>query len=315
MATKIWHYFINTILVVTMNSYRAMRLIAAFTLAALNKPTDTFIYGLYTNLLPFVTAFNLAYSTWIAALGMQISSTLSFYEENLSLGSSDIKDWDILIQGVYKKGTVGYKALLPHGRKPFQTGSQEDKVSACEALAIALFGIVALGAVLTLVNAKIVLLNNAKNAKDTGKSNTGFDSGTVESTRVTLAGELYGTLNMLMYHFRMNPSLIIPFFNVMAIRNLGQTIWRRTLKGLAGSWLFTRTFVATDNLRLVNNSLYTIRFSMVPLKGSPIGLVFYDLPPMSSATVNVLLFGPLGNHNMIAQNLGAGEAKFILVII
>jgi hypothetical protein len=292
-----------------------MRLIAAFTLAALNKPIDTFIYGLYTNLLPFVTAFNLAYNTWIAALGMQISSTLSFYEEILSLGNSDIKDWDIAIQGVYKKGTVGYKALLAHGRKPFQTGSQEDKVAACEALAIALFGIVSLAAVLALVNAKIILLNNAKNTKDTGKSNSNFDSGTVETARVTLAGELYGTLGMLMFHFRMNPSLISSFFNVMIIRNLGQTIWRQTLKGLAGKWLFTRTFVATDSLRIVNNSLSTIRFSMVPLKGSMIGTVYYDLPPMSSATVNVLLFGPLANTNMRVQNLGAGVAKFILVII
>ena len=315
MGTRLWHYLINTMLVCTTTSYRAMRLIANFTLAALNRPMDTFIYPLYTALLPFVTTFLTAYTLWISQLGLQISKTSAFYLEITSLGESDIKIWDIMIQQVCMKGTTAYKALLAHGRKPFQSGGAEDKVSVCEALSLALVGIVGLNPVKLLVDAKILALNNAKSIKDTGISNTKINSNDVESCRVTLAQELYGVLGNLMYHFRANPSLILPFFNVTVIQKLGQTIWRRTLKAFGKEWLFTRTFVITDTIRLVNNSLFTIRFSMVPTKTGAIGVIFYDLAPMSGITVPVLDFGPLTNHNMVVQNLGAGPAKFMLIII
>jgi hypothetical protein len=315
MGGKIWHYLSNSILVCTTGSYRAMLLIANYTLAALNRPTDPIIYPLYNSLLPFVMAFLTAYSLWISQLGLQISKTSAFYLEITSLGETDIKIWDNAIQAIFMRGTTGYKALLAHGRKDFQSGSAEDKVTATEALSIALTGIVGLNAVKVLVDAKIILLNNTKTGKDSGISNTKINSDDVETKRITLAQELYGVLGNLMFHFRANPSLIIPFFNVTIIQKLGQTIWRRNMKSLGKEWLFTRTFVATDTIRLVNNSLNTLRFSMIATKTGVIGPMFYDIAPMSGITVPVLDFGPPANHNMVVQNLGAGTAKFMLVII
>jgi hypothetical protein len=54
---------------------------------------------------------------------------------------------------------------------------------------------------------------------------------------------------------------------------------------------------------------------MVKNKNGTIGTIYYDLPPMTSATVKRPLFGPLENHNMIVQNLGAGVANYMLVIV
>jgi len=43
--------------------------------------------------------------------------------------------------------------------------------------------------------------------------------------------------------------------------------------------------------------------------------VYYDVPPMTGVTVSVTALGPLINHYMVVENLGAGQAKFVLVII
>ncbi len=315
MKDKIWHYLSNSMLVVTMNSYRAMRIIANYTLNALDKPLDMFLYGLHTNLAPFVTTFINAYDIWLAQLGNQISTTDSFYIALETLRSTDIKKWDIIIQGVFMRGTVGYKALLPKGRKPFQSGSQEDKVASVSALSLALTGISPLVGLKTLVDAKLLILNNSKTLKNTGKSTTGTDSDAVETAKKDLGNELYGTLGNLMFHFRTNPTAITPFFNVTAIRRLEQTIWNQVVKPLVTKYLFTRTLLATDSLRIVNNSLFKLRFSMVENKKDGTGTVSFEIDPLTSATVNRLDFGPLTYHNMVVENLGTGKAKFMVVII
>jgi hypothetical protein len=79
MADKSWRFLINSIKVVTTGSYRAMRVIANFTLAALNIPSDLFLMSLHDDLEPFVIAFLNAYVAWIAQLGIQISSTNTLY--------------------------------------------------------------------------------------------------------------------------------------------------------------------------------------------------------------------------------------------
>jgi len=315
MKTKLWHYLMNTILIVTMNSYRAMRVISSFTLDALNIPANAFIFGLYTNLLPFVTTFNAAYAAWIAQLGSQTSTTNVFYLALETLRSTDSKLWDRMIQMVYAKGTVGYKKLMPNGKGDLQSGTQLEKVDAVAALSLALVGEVALAAVKVLVDAKLAILNAAKSGKNTGKSTTNVFSNAVENARVALAQEIYGTLGNLMFYFRVTPSDIAAFFDLQAIRNLEQTIWERTLKALISKYVFTRTLLATDSLRLVNNSLFTVRFAMLANKTDAIGLVYVDVAPMSGVTVARTALGPLGNHCMHAQNMGAGQAKYMIVII
>ena len=315
MNTRLWHYLMNSILIVTTGSYRAMRIIANFTLDALNIPLNPFIIALHTNLAPYVTAYLSAYAAWLAQLGVQISSTNVFYLALESLRSTDSKLWDRMIQAVYPRGTVGYKKLMPHGKKDLQSGSQEDKVAAVEALSLNLVGEAGLVPVKTLVDAKLAILNSNKSSKNTGKSNTNIFSDAVENARVNLAQELYGVLGNLMYHFRANPSLIAPFFDITAIRNMEQTLWERALKSFQRVYLFERTFVAGDTIRLVNNSLFTIRFAMLHSKTDVIGMVYYDVPPMTGVTVSVTALGPLINHYMVVENLGAGQAKFVLVII
>lgn len=166
-----------------------------------------------------------------------------------------------------------------------------------------------------MVDNKLIQLNSLKSGKNTGKSTANVLGDAVETARVELAQELYGVLGNLMFHFRVKPSLIIPFFDITAIRNMEQTLWNRTLKNGSMKYLFTRGFVATDHIRLVNNSLFIIRFSMIENKHGDMGLVYYDLAPMTGISVAAGVFGPLTNHNMVVQNLGAGQAKFVLVII
>src|ERR1039457_1803508 len=127
MAGRPWHYLINTFLVATFGSYRAMSKIANYTLNALNLPDNTLLYIQYNRLLPLVTDFSIKYALWIASLGTSAGSVNSLYVEFQMLRGTYIITWDLQIQTVYRIKTEMYKSLMKNRRKPFQQGSFEDR--------------------------------------------------------------------------------------------------------------------------------------------------------------------------------------------
>ncbi len=315
MDTRIWHFLVNSFMIVTTGSYRAMRVIANYTLDALNIPLNTFIFNLHGNLQPFVTAFLNAYDAWLAQLGTKISAVNSYYIALETLRSTDSKLWDRMVQTFYARGSTLYLKYLPHGKKDLQSGSQEDKHAEVERFALILVGDANMASLLALVNAKLTIMNGLKSAKNTGKSSANIFSDAVETARIALAKELYGVLGNLMYHFRDNPTLITPFFDITNIRNLDQTIWERKLKAFVQKYVFTRTLTPLDSLRLVNNSLFPIRFAMLLNKTDVIGVTYVEVPPMTGVTVLRPALGPISNHCMHVENMGAGVAKYMIVII
>ncbi len=316
MAERLWHYLINSILVATLGSYRAMRVIGNFTVNALNVTGNTFLLALRARLLPFVTDYNSKYTIWLNSLGTEESSVNSVYVFFQLLRSTYIRDWDIAIQSVYNIKTAMYKLLMPDRRTPYQTGSEEDKLGFLQALSLGLVGVAGLAAVKTDVDAKIVIIQGFMNARTTNKAGSRTASDNVEEARVALAEEMYGILGQLMDHNRATPEATGNYFDVSAIRNLEQTLWRRAIKIAKTIALFTRTLVPTDQLRLVNLGLTTLRFAFVATKGGVIGIIFVDVLPLQGVTVNRSALGAISSRFFAVENLSTtAPGKFMVVLI
>lgn len=280
-ATKPWHYLMNSILIATTASYRAMVKISKFTLLALLASTNATIVALGTALQPFYDDFYAKYNAWITQLGTQFTDTGSLYIELELIRGTKARNWDSRLLAVWDKDNPLYRGALPTKRKGMQQGSQEDIIAYITNFSTKMIGVIALASLKTDVDAHLLILNNAYNTQKSAKTGTKTTSGDVETSRVTLAGELYGVLGNLMYIFRMTPLSIAPFFDITAIRNLEQTIWRRISKPMTTAYVFTRTLLATDTLRLVNLGLEPITFGFVANKTD-------GMPPSGIYTVNPL---------------------------
>lgn len=314
--TKLWHFLINTFLVVTIRSYRAMKKIGDFTLLALNQLGNLPLLALHTRLLPFVTAFNDAYIAWINTLGTQVGKTLSLHGLLESLSGEDINLWIGMAKPVFPKGSSGFKTLFPKLSKIFQRGSQEDRIAAVAALSNALIGIAGLAELKILVDAKLVLLNNAYNAQKTNITASAMASNLVESCRIALCQELFGILGQLMDIYRVTPASIGAFFDLQAIRNLEQTMWERAVKAMTTVYVFTRTLLPTDMLRLVNNGLSPITFAFVEHKTNPMPLTgTYTVNPLDGQSVPRSDLGNIAFKYMIVKNASGTKIKYMIVII
>ena len=316
MAGRPWHYLINTFLVATFGSYRAMSKIANYTLNALNLPDNTLLYIQYNRLLPLVTDFSIKYALWIASLGTSAGSVNSLYVEFQMLRGTYIITWDLQIQTVYRIKTEMYKSLMKNRRKPFQQGSFEDRFIALKALAKLLIGVPGLGATLTDVNAKIAIMQGLMDAQSTDKSGKNTSSDILEASRIALGKMLYGVLGQLMDIFQDTPKDIAAYFDTTTIRNMEQTIWKRFAKAAKTAYMFTRTLLPTDKLRLVNLGLSTLRFSFVATKNGVITQGYIDVPPMSGVTVSRTVLGLMTNRYFTVQNLSDDErGKYMVVLI
>lgn len=315
-AEKPWHYLQNTILIVTAASYRAMMIISKYTLLALLASTNTVIVALGTALQPFYDDFKLKYNAWISQLGTQIGDVDAMYIELQLIRSTKARNWDSRITAVWDITSSLYKAALPDRRKGMQMGSQEDIIAYITNISTKLIGVIALAAVKTDIDAHLTILNNLLTTKDTAKIGTKTSSNEVENSRIILAGELYGVLGQLMYIFRMSPLSVIPFFDISAIRNSEQTLWKRISKPHTTKYVFTRTLLATDTLRLVNSGLEPITFGFVANKTDAMPLTgTYTVPALDGETVPRADLGPMPNRYMIVQNASGIKLKYMIVII
>ena len=304
---KTWNFLINTFLIVTQDSYRTAKKIGDYTINALFAHiSNPLILALHHDLQPFNDDFNAAYNIWLSKLGTQKSLTNELTVNLKLLSSVKIKQWDIAIQGQYLEGTTGYIAILPNHRTPFQHGSQEDRLAACEALSIALTGIVPLATTLADVDAFIVTLKNSFNSQKGSLSNTSGFSNDVDAARVAMCTELYAVLGTLMSIYKNNPLDVEQYFDLETIRNHQQTLFKGTLHPSELELVMTHTFAAGEQLRLVNKGATKLRFGLCPLANSPMDATVYkDVLPNDEAFVDISELGNITNRFLKVENMEA----------
>ena len=121
-----------------------------------------------------------AYTIWLSQQGATKGQTQSLNDLLDQLRSEQIENWDLAIQNVYRQKTPQYIALLPRHRTPFQTGSQQQRITAVAALSMAIGTDAALQTLKADVDefydALITASNSQKGSKST-KSGSSTDAG------------------------------------------------------------------------------------------------------------------------------------------
>jgi hypothetical protein len=314
---KDWMYLNNTFLVITENSYRTSKKLGDYTLASLqSKSSDPLIAPIATAFKPYVDNFNAAYNLWLNKLGVQKSLTSDFVMNLKLLSSSKIKQWDIAVQGQFLEGTTKYIAIFPNHRIPFQQGSQEDRIAACDALSIALTGITALATTKADVDAFIVTLKASFNAQKGSLSNTVTNSDALDTARVNLCIELYGIVGKLMSIYKTKPTDAQQFFDMETIRNHEQTLFKGTLHPEELELIMTHTFEDGEQIRLINKGATVLHFALLPLATSVIeGATFKEVPPNDDVVIEVSELGDLSNRFLKVLNTDASTGNKYSVML
>jgi hypothetical protein len=297
---KLWSFLNNVFLSATSNSYRAMKKIGNFTVAALDaKKSDPFFNSLLTLLLPYVTTYNNAYSTWVSKLGTQMGHTASLKDLLKQLSTEKIETWDLAIQNLYRDTTAQYIALLPYHRIPFQNGSQDDRITAVEALIKAIGDDTKLKDIKKEIQDFYDQLATDYNTQKGSKSSTSNNSDAVEAARIASATMLYGILGELMSHFKATPAEVGNYFDLQTLRNIEQSVYKHDINGGETLLAVTNTFEAEEEVRLVNRGLTILHFALVKEVAENIGDTFIAVAPNSEQTIDAALLGNIATNRYL----------------
>jgi len=314
---RTWRFLNNTFINVTQNSYRQCKKIADYTLAALQQaiaqaPFD----ALHADLAPLVSNYNTLYAHWKSQLGFQKGKTSQLNKDLAHLQSEKIRQWDVLIQMQYSQGSAEYVALLPKRRKPFQLGSQEDRIAAVAALSKSLANMAPLAAVKAEVDDFLSRLQANFTVQKGEKSTTQTDSAALENARIAVCVQLYATLGTLMVHFKTKPEDAGAFFDLQSIRHNEQSNFTHNLSGGETRLALTHTFDKEEEIRLINKGNTPLRFALCPQAKHPITSPYIDLAANDERIVLVDQLGANSSRFLKVQNLHkTEEGRYIIALL
>ncbi len=305
-----WIYVNNTFLTVTENSYRDCKKIGDYTLNVLNasaaEGAEPFV-GLRDALQPFVGNFSQQYADWKGKIGTQKSQTITLTENLAALAADRIDDWEFLTQQSFRKGTPQFNDLFPNGRSPFQSGSQEDRITAVQTFNDKLANYPELETLKTLVN---LFYNNLKTSFDTQKGTKGStktESAAVEAARKAVCVELFATLAALIIHYKNTPEEATAFFDLQTIRNREQTTFSHNIPGGETRLAVTHTFEEGEQVRLTNQGETPLKFALCTEANDPLGTPSVEVPANDELVVSVDQLGTLAQRFLKVQNLDETE--------
>ena len=250
---KQWQYAVNQFLNATKKNFRkALILSTAHDAYLLKKMTDTpgdpdwaLLYNRYH---PKHIAYRLAYNNWVASGGSLSGDTLSL-TELFKLIPAKLDKWIGMIIIVYAKASAQYKKLFPQGRKPFEQGKTDVRISAIETLSTSIGADVALAPVKTLVDAAYVEIDTARTTQGGGKSTKKANSEAVEEARSAVMIMQYADMGFLINKYPATPNVIVSLFDLQTLRNNVQSLFTHKMKPTENCQLCVNTFKATDAIR------------------------------------------------------------------
>lgn len=313
--TRLWIFATNIFLSVTANSFLKTLRMSTWHMNALtahsSDPTVAAMIAVYT---PIHAAFVAAYNAWTTSKGTHESGTQSLGDLLTTLSSTKIRTWDIAIQVVYAQTSSQYTGLLPNRRAPFQSGSQQERITAVRNLNTALTGIVPLAATKTDVAAFLSSLDGAVTTQQGELSTTDTLSDNVDAARIAVCNFQYQNLGGLMKLNYLNPDAIVPFFDLEDIRNRQQMEWTNDVPANSTFMVAKRKLVAGTHIHIINNGAAPFMLCYAPDKTNPCttGTTF---APGADQVVDIATLGNIttGDYLMITNSTG-DAAHFVLAI-
>jgi hypothetical protein len=305
-----WIRLNNFFLTATVTSYRlAVRIskkhVSALQMAAAGA--DAFFVTMLGTYTPVHNALVTAYDNWLAQNGTQQSQTLSVEQLLRLLSGTKAENWMVAVKPLYGKTSIRFKQLFPALKKPFQAGSQQDRIDAVKAFSISIGSDAGLTALKTDVDAFYLLLNNAHTAQKGSITNTGNLSETVELARVAMCTAQLADYGGLLQKYASHPETAGNFFDEAALRNGAQVLFNHQVgKGKVN--LVTKHSAAPgDKYSLENTSDVDLLFGYVLHKTDQPSTVSVLVPAQENIIVvaSDLTNDLANNHYLVCYNASA----------
>lgn len=299
-----WVYLENVMLNATDNSYLMAVRISKHHFSALtnNAPADPVAAACLLTYAPLHAAVEDHYNALTAQDGLQKGETLNLRQLIRLEGTTKIEFWDANIRVVHPPGTARYMALFPQGRKPFQGGTQTERIAAVNALSSAIGAEPALAAVKGDVDTFFTLINNANTAQKGSITQTGTLSDDMETARVNMCIGQYSDLGAFIKAHAADTSVVNQYFDLEALRN-GQQVFF-TGQALTNKYkkIVKHTFGAGDHLKIENTGVTDLKFYLSDRKEGLPGVGALLMHPTDIITVLASDLGILTNPFLMAFN-------------
>jgi hypothetical protein len=218
-----WYYLQNPFDNVTKNNYKKMYLMATdhfdrLKQAALTNPKIQELLDFGRE--PF-EAYVLQYREGSTEAAVYRMDTASFENIIADLSSTQIRRWDVEIQYLYDTTLPEYKALLPNGRGPFQTGSYDLRIDQVLSLADRLKKFP------NLINLQTKVQEFGEKAMEARTKQQGNEqieknnSNSLEQKRQILAQTMHGIFGSLVRLYHNDPASVEEFYNLQYLRSSG----------------------------------------------------------------------------------------------
>jgi hypothetical protein len=213
--------------------------------------SDPEIAMLFALFHPVFVLFAQLYASWLSALGVYKGETLRLKNKMKELSKQKIKEWEGAVQALYIEGSEEYIILFPQKRKPFQTGTYEQRLAAVEGLGERLAAYPALLVLKTAVDVFATDLRNIRLVQQQKEQLADTASANLESQRVQLAVIFYGVLGFLMFKFRAEIVRVDDFIDFALLKSKGSdnapTIFEReipanSVDNITGDYAATQKF-------------------------------------------------------------------------
>jgi len=154
--------------------------------------------------------------------GEYAGKTLGF-EEYLDQIPLKLRQWESIIRAVYIEDSPEEKAIFPNKRKPFESGTYENRLDALGTLKLKTAADPALATANTQVTSFYNAALGARLVQQTGEGALGQLSDLRENQRVILSEELMGVLGQLLFIHRHNLIEVERYFDLSLLRDTGGT--------------------------------------------------------------------------------------------
>ena len=284
----------------TLNSFRLALRITLFHYNALKANiSDAFIAGLYATYDSIHKNYVDTYNAWRVQLGAQQGATKTLDTLFKELAYKKASKWKGVVVGIYGNDSPMLETLFPQQSKPFNRGSQSDRLEAVNQLILAIGTNPDLVALKTEIELFYTSLNDAFEAQKGAKLLTDNLSDAVEVARLKMCVAQYANLGGMMQYYAGAPLLTGNYFDQKAIRTGTQVLFMGLVKALKIKTIVQRTLQATDELKLENDGNTELRFYLAADKDAAIGATFISVAANSYTTVSAADLGDVSTQHFL----------------
>lgn len=224
MNSQEWYYLLNQFLNASKDNFKLFLSMTFFHYNILLglKDTDPDIKEMFNDSEPFHNKYRNAFTQWQGLQASQLSTTAAFEHLVEGVQSKLARHWDNEVQKVYDVDSDEYKAILPHHRKPFMTGGQDERIAAVATFQRQLEIYPLLASLAAEVKGVYNQLIGSDAVHDANIEATGTGSTDLEAARVEAAWAMFGNLGFAMRKYKSQSDKIERLFPVKLIRDKEQ---------------------------------------------------------------------------------------------